>query len=66
MPRLESFEIERNIVSESTNRIAAKSTGDTSLSAFCTIENVVPQTAVRIVRIIIARVFLLCGGIEFI
>jgi hypothetical protein len=62
MPLRESSEIARNIPRERTKRIAAKRMGETSARAFCTMENVVPQTAVRIVRIIMARVFLLSGG----
>lgn len=62
IPRLECLEIARNIPSESAKRIAAKRTGEISPKAFLTIENVVPQTAVRMVRMMIARVFLLSGG----
>ena len=62
MPRLESFEIARKIPSDSTKRNAAKRMGDTSVSAFWTMEKVVPQRAVRIVRIMMARVRLDCVG----
>lgn len=62
MPLLESSEMTKNIPSERKNLIEAKRRGDISEKAFCTMENVVPQTAVRIVRIIMARVLLLCFG----
>ena len=62
MPLLESFEIVRNIPSDRINRMAAKRIGDISLNAFWTIENVVPQTAVRIVRMMMARVRFDCAG----
>ena len=48
----------RNIASDKVKRIPAKRMGDTSSRAFLTIENVVPQTDVRMMRMIIARVFL--------
>ena len=62
MPFLESLEMIRNIASDSVNRIPAKRMGDTSPKALFTIENVVPHTEVRIIRIKIARVFLDCFG----